>query len=154
MELAEILCPTSKVDLFALHYIYMSRVQQSLDEFQRQWNFHSPSSMGYIYPLAPWSEGVTSDPVLLENMCDSLHLDKSLWGESRRVGAHKFKTLFRDMGLADILCPTIDEIQVLEEKSAAPVEITARRRPPEPIELIKAFLDHYSLSDISIPLNI
>ena len=77
---------------------------------------------------------MTSNPILLERMCDSLHLDKSLWGESSRVGAHKFKTLFRDMGLADILCPTIDEIQVLEEKSAAPVEITARRRPPVPIE--------------------
>ena len=35
MELAEILCPTSEVDLFILHYIYMSRVQQSLHKFQR-----------------------------------------------------------------------------------------------------------------------
>ena len=46
MELAEILCPTSEVDLFALHYIYMSRVQRSLTEFPLQSNFHSPSSMG------------------------------------------------------------------------------------------------------------
>ena len=46
MELAEILCPTSEVDLFTLHYIFMSRVQRSLNEFQRQWNFHSLSSMG------------------------------------------------------------------------------------------------------------
>ena len=46
MEVAEILCPTSKVDLLALHYIYMSRMQQSLDEFQRQCNFHSLRPMG------------------------------------------------------------------------------------------------------------
>ena len=46
MELAKILCPTSKVDLLALHYIYMSRVQRSLDEFQLQWNFHSLRLMG------------------------------------------------------------------------------------------------------------
>ena len=29
--LAEIWCPPSEVDLFALHYIYMSRVQRSLN---------------------------------------------------------------------------------------------------------------------------
>ena len=74
------------------------------------------------------------NPTLLERMCDSLLLDKSLCGESSRVGALKFKTLFRDMGLADILCPTIDEIEVLGEKSVAPVKITARRRPSVPIE--------------------
>ena len=73
-ELAEILCPTSKVDMFALHYIYMSRVQRSLNEFQHQPNFHSPSSMGYISPPALWSEGVMSNPVLLDEMCDSSHL--------------------------------------------------------------------------------
>ena len=74
MELADILCPTSELDLFALHYIYMSRVQQSLDEFQRQWNFHSLSSMGHISPLALWSEGVMSNPMLLDEVCDSAHL--------------------------------------------------------------------------------
>ena len=48
MELAEILCPTSKVDLFTLHCIFISRVQRSLDEFQCESNFHSLTSMGYI----------------------------------------------------------------------------------------------------------
>ena len=48
MELAEILCPTSEVDLFTLHYIYRSRIQKSLDEFQRQWNFQSEIDGVYI----------------------------------------------------------------------------------------------------------
>ena len=57
MELAEILCPTSEVDLFALHYIYMSRVKQSLDEFHRQWNFHTlRSELDGRYP--GWNSGV------------------------------------------------------------------------------------------------
>ena len=29
-----------------------------------------------------------------------------LWGETNRVVSHQFKTLFRDMELAQILCPT------------------------------------------------
>ena len=74
MELAEMVGPTSELDLFALHYIYMARVQRSLNEFQRQWNFHSLSSMGHRSPLALWSEGVMSNPVLLDEVCDSAHL--------------------------------------------------------------------------------
>ena len=74
MELAEIPCPTSEVDLSALHYIDMSRVQQSLDEFQRQWNFHSLSSVGHRSPLALWSNGVMSNPILLDEVCDFAHL--------------------------------------------------------------------------------
>ena len=32
-----------------------------------------------------------------------------LWGESDRVVAHKYKTLYRVMELAEILCPTTKE---------------------------------------------
>ena len=68
MELEEILCPTREIDLLALHYIFMSRVQQSLNEFQRQWNFYSLRSMGYRSPLTLWIEGVMSNPTLLEEV--------------------------------------------------------------------------------------
>ena len=74
MELAEILCPTSELDLFALHYNLHVESAALLNEFQRQWNFHSLSSMGHRSPLALWSEGVMSNPVLLEEVCDSAHL--------------------------------------------------------------------------------
>ena len=67
-------CPTSEVDLFILHYIYMSILQRSLDEFQRQWNFHSLSSMGLRSLRALWHEGVMSNPTLLDEVCDSAHL--------------------------------------------------------------------------------
>ena len=74
MEPEELLYHTSDLYLFALHCIDMSRVQQSLDEFQRQWNFHSLSSMGHRSPLALWSEGVMSNPILLDEVCESAHL--------------------------------------------------------------------------------
>ena len=87
MEVAEILCPTSEVDLFALHYIYMSRVQQSLNEFQRQWNFHNLRSMGYTSQLALWSEGVMSNPILLDEVCDWSHLGIDLHWHSGVKGS-------------------------------------------------------------------
>ena len=46
---------------------------QSLYAFQHQWNFQSELDGVYI-PSALWSEGVTSNPVLLDEVCDSSHL--------------------------------------------------------------------------------
>ncbi|KAI0243332.1 hypothetical protein LSAT2_014474 [Lamellibrachia satsuma] len=74
MEDSGILSPINEVDLYALHVIFTAKVQQSLDEFQRQWNFHGLSSMGHRSPLALWTEGVITNPALLEEVLDPLDL--------------------------------------------------------------------------------
>lgn len=74
MEDSGILSPINEVDLYALHVIFTAKVQQSLDEFQRQWNFHGLSSVGHRSPLALWTEGVITNPALLEEVLDPLDL--------------------------------------------------------------------------------
>lgn len=54
MEEENILNEFDEIDLFALHYIYMPRIQKSLQEFTDQWNCHSLSTMNNVSPLQLW----------------------------------------------------------------------------------------------------
>ena len=56
------------VNVDVANYMIASRSTDS------QWNFHSLSSMGHRSPLALWSEGVMSNSILLDEVCDSAHL--------------------------------------------------------------------------------
>ena len=46
--------------LLALHYIYLPRINRSLDEFVEDWNHHPLSTEGNRSPLSIWHSGVTS----------------------------------------------------------------------------------------------
>ena len=41
LELEGLLDPLSDKHLFVLHYIYLPRIQRSLDQFREGWNYHS-----------------------------------------------------------------------------------------------------------------
>lgn len=51
MEAEEMLDDLSEVDLFALRYIFLPRIQRSLDEFICQWNDHCLSTMQSQSPI-------------------------------------------------------------------------------------------------------
>ena len=59
----------SECNLFALHYIYLPRINASLEQFVEQWNFHGIRTAGYQSPMALWHAGIMhsmDDEVLCE----------------------------------------------------------------------------------------
>ena len=58
MENYEILDATDEVHLWALHYVYMDRINHCLSEFVSQWNNHNLSTVGGRTPLQLWHTGM------------------------------------------------------------------------------------------------
>jgi len=48
----------SECNLFALHYIYLPRINASLEQFVEQWNFHGICTAGCQSPMALWHAGI------------------------------------------------------------------------------------------------
>ncbi|XP_031343118.1 uncharacterized protein LOC116177155 [Photinus pyralis] len=61
MENESLLDELNEVDLFALRYIYLPRIQNSLNEFVSQWNNHSLSTMNGYTPLQLWTMGLVGN---------------------------------------------------------------------------------------------
>ncbi|XP_058883243.1 uncharacterized protein LOC117420690 isoform X1 [Acipenser ruthenus] len=61
MENIGILDSTNEVDLCALHFVYIPRIGNSVQEFTRQWNYHRLSTVQSMSPLALWHSGILSD---------------------------------------------------------------------------------------------
>lgn len=71
LERGGILDPLNEVDLYCLHYIFLPRINRSLEEFHVSWNNHSLSTAGNLTPNQLLFEGSnylgvsTPDNVLL-----------------------------------------------------------------------------------------
>lgn len=58
MQNSQILDATSEMDLWALHYVYLERINQCLCEFVSQWNNHNLSTVRGKTPLQLWHSGI------------------------------------------------------------------------------------------------
>ena len=58
MEDCQILDPPSEIDLYALHYVYVKRINDTLDEFVSQYNHHPMRTVNNCSPLQMFYEGV------------------------------------------------------------------------------------------------
>ena len=58
MEAAELLDLESPADIFALHYVFLPRVNKALAEFQQAWNHHGLRTEGGQTPLHLWASGM------------------------------------------------------------------------------------------------
>lgn len=52
MEQTRILDSTNEAHIWALHYVFLGRIQQCANEFVQQWNHHPLSSAQSSSPLA------------------------------------------------------------------------------------------------------
>ena len=57
LEDNHLLDPCSEEDIFALHYIYLPRINRAIDQFVLQWNNHALSTEAGYTPLQKWTEG-------------------------------------------------------------------------------------------------
>ena len=62
LENSELLDSLNEVDLLALHYVYLPRINASLAEFKSQWNHHGIRTASHQSPLALWQTNVYSLP--------------------------------------------------------------------------------------------
>ena len=80
MEDSGILSPINEVDLYALHVIFTAKVQQSLDEFQRQWNFHGLSRFHKVHFCAlAWNCGYIWSRQQEHISVESTHMTSGYW---------------------------------------------------------------------------
>ena len=57
LESEGLLDPLNHVDIFCLHYVFLPRIQHSLQEFQASWNLHGLSTEGRMSPTQLFFEG-------------------------------------------------------------------------------------------------
>ncbi|KAK2810518.1 hypothetical protein Q5P01_000398 [Channa striata] len=62
MENVGLLDSTNPLHIRALHYVYLPRINRSLDEFINQWNHHSLRTMEHRSPLQLWTVGMVRFP--------------------------------------------------------------------------------------------
>ena len=60
MESHQFLDSFDEVHIYALHYVYLSRIRRSVEEFILQWNNHPLSSENNKTPYQIWTEGFHS----------------------------------------------------------------------------------------------
>ena len=58
MELSSILNPDSDLDIFCLHYVAFSLIQNALDRFKMSWNNHSIRTEGHKSPYQLYVSGL------------------------------------------------------------------------------------------------
>ena len=58
LESTNKLIRSNEIHLYALHYIFLPRINRSLAEFVYQWNNHPISTQQSLSPLQLWSEGI------------------------------------------------------------------------------------------------
>lgn len=59
MESTFILDPGNDVHIFCLHYVYLPRINESLQVFAEGWNNHPLSSQSNLSPLQLWVSGLS-----------------------------------------------------------------------------------------------
>jgi hypothetical protein len=57
LESIHLLDPNYEINMYALHFTYLPRINMALDHFVSQWNNHPLSSEGNRTPLQKWTEG-------------------------------------------------------------------------------------------------
>jgi hypothetical protein len=58
LEEAHDLDPSSDINIFALHYVYLPRIRRSLHLFEQSWNFHGVHTEHYQLPIQLWVNGM------------------------------------------------------------------------------------------------
>lgn len=58
MESCGLLDPVDETHLFALHYVFLPRINKALSEFKMQYIHHPMRTVGYLSPFQVFHEGV------------------------------------------------------------------------------------------------
>ena len=72
LESSQVLDTLNEDHLFALHYVFLPRINRAIEEFIHDWNYHPLSSTGNRSPLSVWYSGVSSSINSLYSATESI----------------------------------------------------------------------------------
>lgn len=75
IESEGVLDPLNDVDMFCLHYIYLPRINRSLQGFKESWNRHSMSTEGNMSPYQMFFEGLSAIQTDSSSAVNSPHMN-------------------------------------------------------------------------------
>ena len=105
----------SEFDLFALHYIYLPRINASLEHFVGQWNFHGIRTAGNQSPMALWHAGI------MHSVDDAVVNEPETYGIDFESGVSEIDDDYSVVVPENQIQPTEEEITIL------------RRQVPDPL---------------------
>ncbi|XP_057311502.1 uncharacterized protein LOC130649269 [Hydractinia symbiolongicarpus] len=82
MEQQEMLDPVNDVDLYALHSVFLPRINRACEEFVKQWNNHPLSTEGNRTPYQLWTQG------MYMNWHSSDNGLRQIMEENENIGTH------------------------------------------------------------------
>lgn len=75
MEESGLLCPTTDLDLFCLHQVFVPRLNQQLVQFMHAWNNHPLRTERNLTPLQLWAQGIqTANPDIEEEIAEGFSI--------------------------------------------------------------------------------
>ena len=94
LEDNNLLCPSNEVDLFALHYIYIPRINTHLEVFCEAYSRHRLRTEGHSTPLQLWIKGMlaTRDHTAASgvydngNLTDVSYITKYTYNNNHKAG--------------------------------------------------------------------
>ena len=105
----------NELHLFALHHVYQSRINRSLQEFVEHWNHHSLSSENNSSPLQLWTHGVLQHASMTPSLCNDM--------EMQDIGNVNDGDAFAmDSGEASVIVPEVsldlpdDQLEILQAR--------------------------------------
>ena len=70
MEDQAILNVDNDIHVFCLHYVFLTRINEALNQFQAAWNQHPLSSCNNLSPVQLWIAGLSTFPSNHETLTD------------------------------------------------------------------------------------
>ena len=105
------------MDLFALQYVFIPRINVQLTQFASAWNNHSLRTENNLTPLQLWTRGLLSpSPTVQEEILEGLIVGDDYGVESNSQGTNSF-----GQDMVHVIVPEIDlnlseqEVQYLQE---------------------------------------
>ena len=134
LEDNDVLDPENELHLLALHYIFLPRIQKSLQEFQKAWNTHGLSSAQHSSPLQLWTSGMLVNRSLYRSVDEIFDtVDESSSDSPSETDESSSDDSESDLGIERILAQTINP---LDESIVQGVDLYA--------EALRVVLSHYS----------
>ena len=107
MEECDLLDPTLDEDLFALHYVFLPRINHQLTQFANAWNHHPLRSENSLSPLQLWNRGLlTGSEEVQSEICQGLQMVDDDYGVDDYVGSLNSADHERNTNIVNV--PEID----------------------------------------------
>lgn len=127
LEDCGLLDPDNEIHLYALHYVYLPRINQSLQLFWESWNQHTLTSCNCMTPQQLWMRGllqnIHSGYTAIEDCFSSLHTLPTLANVGSISGIENIEIRAISISLTDQQLQDLHAVQPLRNSDSWGVDI-------------------------------